>query len=266
MTDSRLERAAQLARQNIPIHDSNSKEVEIYKLRGRTGEELAQEELNGANLNDLTGRSNFANYDIVSSEHISSVKVKGLTEDGEPRYSDYNKFFADIVNPNAKANQQAAKDMLEALKDNPELAQHLPNEIAKAETQDGMAQALADKSILQIPYDQVDSVRENLYNRVVKSPADYGLGDDCSPSDLETGARNLVDNRIQPIVSGQYSSHDIGKAAANVYEQGHTVENAPSDSNLAKGTNIELPQPSPPSASETESESESYSYGYGYGY
>jgi hypothetical protein len=220
---STIDEAAQRARQHVSLHSRDSKDVEIYKLRGRIGEELAQEEIDGANLNDLTGKSNFANYDIVSSEYLSSVKVKGLMEDGLPRYSDYNKYFTDIVNPNSKANQQAAKDLLLAVDNNPEIAAQLPPQVANASTQETMQQALADNSILQIPYDQVPLVRDNIYSRIVNSPSNYGLSGGLSQPALENQARNLVENRIQPICEGQYSSHEMGQAAEGVYQQGHSV-------------------------------------------
>lgn len=216
----RLDRAAQKAREFVPEHVAShaGERVELYKLRGRIGEELAQEEINGANLNDVTGKSNFANYDVVSSDYISSVKVKGLTEQGEPRYGDYNKYFKDIVNPNSAANQQAASDMLQALGNNPEMAQYLPTEIAEAQTQEEMTHAMADKGILQITHDQVDSTRNGIHKRIIKSPEDYGLSDSQNSAELEGSAKQLVDKHIQPIAEGQFSSHEIGKAAANVQQ------------------------------------------------
>ena len=187
----------------------------------------------------------------------------GLTEEGKPRYSGYNKYFSDIVNPDSKSNQRAAKDMLSAIEKNPEMSEHLPAEIAEAGTQGEMAHALADKSILQIPYDQVDSVKENIYNRVTKSPSDYGLSNNLSPTDLEPSARELVDSCIQPIANGQYSSHEMGKAAENVYVQGYLVENTPpvSSGTVKDGQNN---QPSPSSVSKNEGEDENYDYSYGY--
>lgn len=228
------ERIAQRAREHVPFHQPtyDGREVELYKLRGRIGEELAQESINGANLNDLTGKSNFANYDLVSKDNISSVKVKGLTEQGEPRFADYNKYFRDIINPESKANQRAAQDMLSAVKDNSKLVEQLPSELANANTPDVMSHAMANNSILQIPHDQVNPVRDNLYNKILSSPTDYGINNDTSNADLETRARNLVDSHIQPIADGQYNSHDIGKIAENIYEVSHGKEavNMPSNS------------------------------------
>lgn len=227
------ERITQRAREHVPFHQPtyDGREVELYKLRGRIGEELAQESINGANLNDLTGKSNFANYDLVSEDNISSVKVKGLTEQGEPRFADYNKYFRDIINPKSKANQRAAQDMLGAVKDNSKLVEQLPPELANANTPYEMSHAMANNSILQIPYDQVNPVRDNLYNRILSSPADYGINNDTSNTDLEARTRNLVDNHIQPIADGQYNSHDIGKIAENIYEVSHGKEavNMPSN-------------------------------------
>ncbi|MBE7433099.1 MAG: hypothetical protein HS100_04230 [Anaerolineales bacterium] len=218
-----VELAAQRAREHVAFHQPthDGREVELYKLRGRIGEELSQESINGANLNDLTGKSNFANYDLVSKDCISSVKVKGLTEQGEPRFADYNKYFRDVVNPDSKANQRAAQDMLNAGKDNTKLTEQLPYQLANAKTLEEMSRAMADNSILQIPYDQVNPVRDDLYNRVLNSPTDYGINNDTANADLETRAKNLVNDHVQPITDGQYNSHDIGKIAENIYETSH---------------------------------------------
>lgn len=270
----RLVEAGREARQHIPLHKAGyeGREVEIYKLRGRIGEELARQEIKGANLNDLTGKSNFANYDLASNEHLSSVKVKGLTEDGEPRYADYDKYFKDIVNSNSPANQRAASDMLSALQDKPEIAEKLPPEVAKASTQNDMAEAMADTSILQIPFDQVDQTRDKLCQRVINSPGEYGLDDNLAQADVESAARNLVDSRIQPIADGQYSSHDIGKVAADMCEQGHAVQNEdvqnqqPVDK-INKVTDSSLGnQPSESASIGSESKEEKYDYYQSYGY
>lgn len=228
--DNPLDIAVQKARQFVPTHVANQagERVELYKLRGRIGEELAQQEIGGFNLNDVTGKSNFANYDILSDEFISSVKVKGLTEQGEPRYGDYNKYFKDIVNPKSSSNQQAAKDMLHAKSINPQSIQNMPFEMVEANNPEEMAHAMANKSILQIPYDQVASTRENIHQRIVKSPGDYGLNESQNLDSLEIDAKQLVNKHIQPISEGQYSSHEIGQAASNV-KVGHTMEQAESE-------------------------------------
>jgi len=262
---SDLERAALKAVESIPEHQAKTPRVEIYKLRGRIGEELAQEKIGGVNLNDLTGKSNFANYDIVSREReiISSVKVVGLTEEGEPRYSNYNKYFMDIVNPDSKANQRAAKDMLLAIEENPELSKYLPSEIYQASTSEEMAHALGNKSVLQISDDQVDLVRDHLFNRIIEMPNNYGLHNNLSQAELEANARSLVDSRIQPISQGGYSSHELGLAAENIYVQKYLNENIPiASSGEEKGSQTD--QLSPSSAGKEESEDQAYHYGYGY--
>ncbi|HEY3311960.1 MAG TPA: hypothetical protein VGK00_10000 [Anaerolineales bacterium] len=209
------------ARQHVPFHNSSNfnGRVELYKLRGRIGEELAQNNLGGKNLNDLTGKSNFANYDITSKDNLSSVKVQGLRENGEPRYSDYNKYFKDIVNSNSPANQRAATDMLLAIHDNHQITKYLPDNISTAVSQNDMAKALSEKSILQIPYDQVDKTRENIYKKIIESPEEYGLKSEFSQANIEFNARNLVNDRIKSITEAQYSAHDIGKMSAKIFAQ-----------------------------------------------
>lgn len=220
--EQRLDAAAIEARQHVPEHVATrgGQRVEFYKMRGRIGEELATADMNGANLNDVTGKSNFANYDVVSPDEVSSVKVKGLTEQGEPRYGDYNKYFKDVVNPESPANQRAAADLLNA-KASPEwqeVAGNFPAEVQAATNQAEMASALAERSSLRIPYDQVDSVRNNLQQRIVESPEAYGLDSHMSPSELELRATELTDQHIKPIAENQFSSHDIGQAAAKAQQ------------------------------------------------
>jgi hypothetical protein len=112
-----LEKAAIRARLHIPEHVKThaGREVEYFKIRGRTGEELAKENIpDCVNLNDVTGKSNFANFDVISKHEVASVKVKERFSNGEPRYSGYAKFFCDISNPESKANQQAARELIQS--------------------------------------------------------------------------------------------------------------------------------------------------------
>jgi hypothetical protein len=223
--EQQLDAAAKQAERHVPEHVATrgGQRVEFYKMRGRIGEELAKAEINGANLNDITGKANFANYDVVSPNEVSSVKVKGLTEQGEPRYGDYNKYFKDIVNPESRANQRAAADLMD-LKSSPEwqrIAGNFPADVQAAANQSDMASALAEHSSLRIPYDQVDSVRNNLQQRIIKSPADYGLDPNLDASTLERKAQSLVNQHIKPIAENQFSSHDIGQAAANAQQARH---------------------------------------------
>ena len=154
---------------------------------------------------------------------MSSVKVKGLMEQGEPRYGDYNKYFKDIVNPESRANQRAAADLLDA-KSSPEwqtMRDHFPADVQTATNQSDMASALAERSSLRIPHDQVEPVRDNLRQRIINSPANYGLDANIPQSDLEARATQLVDSHLKPIVENQFSSHDIGQAAAKVQQARH---------------------------------------------
>jgi len=223
--EQHLDAVAKQAEQHVPEHTATrgGQRVEFYKMRGRMGEELAMADMNGANLNDVTGKSNFANYDVVSPNEVSSVKVKGLTEQGEPRYGDYNKYFRDTVNPESRANQRAASDLMDA-KSSPEwqkMSHHLPTDVQMAANQSEMSSALAEHSSLRIPYDQVEPVRNNLQQRVIDSPADYGLDPNTNPDALKIEAQDLVNQHIKPIAENQFSSHDIGQAAARIQQTRH---------------------------------------------
>jgi hypothetical protein len=201
----RLDEAAAQAQKEVPEHKDTpeAQQVEYYKLRGRVGENLAQENIPEAvNANDATGKQNFANYDLFSPHETASVKVKQLT-DGEPRYADYNKYFKDITNPQSKTNQRAAADLLAIKTEDParweKLAPHLPAEVLQAQEPAQMTGALAEKGSLRIPGDQVAQVRENLKSRALQDPAQYGLDATLNPAALEDQAQRLVRERIRPI-------------------------------------------------------------------
>ncbi len=179
-----------------------AREVEYLKLRGRIGEELAQGNIpDSVNINDVTGKSNFANYDIVSPHEVSSVKVKELTKEGQPRYSDYNKYFRDITDPNSKANQRAAQDMLALHQEDPDqwlsLTKHIPGDLSAAQNTQEMAQAMSAHATLRIPGDQVAAVRNDLKWRAWNDPTSYGL----NPADpeLETKIQEFSRTRIKSI-------------------------------------------------------------------
>jgi predicted RNA-binding Zn ribbon-like protein len=202
-----------------------AQQVEFYKVRGRIGEELAAANMpDSNNLNDVTGKSNFANYDVISPYEVASVKVKERNNGGQPRYGDYNKYFRDITNPNARANQRAATDLLQMKSEEPEqwqqVAQHLPSEVKIAQDQTQMTAALTDSASLRIPGDQVAEVRENLKQRAMAKPAEYGLDSQASPADLEQQVQRLMRDRVKPI-DKRFDTGDMSVAADEVVAGRH---------------------------------------------
>lgn len=196
------ERANLKVKEHVPTLDG--KEVEYYKLRGRIGEELAVENIPGSvNINDVTGKSNFANFDVVSPHETSSVKVKSCNAEGRPRVADYNKYFEDISNPGSKANQRAASDLLKMRTEEPEqwqkLAKHLPEDVVNAKDQSKMANALAEISSLRIPGDQVAEVRTKIMQRAMKNSEKYGIDPLIDVQTREQLSQRLVRDRIKPI-------------------------------------------------------------------
>jgi hypothetical protein len=197
-----MERANFRVAKHVPTPDG--KEVEYYKLRGRIGEELAVENLPGSvNINDVTGKSNFANFDIVSPYEMSSVKVKSRDASGEIRTADYYKYFSDITNPMSKANQRAASDLIKLRDEEPgkwqKLTDHLPKDVVNAQNQFEMANAFTKVSSLRISGDQVAEAREKMIPRTMKHLEEYRQ--DAS-NDLQTREQliqRLVRDRIKPI-------------------------------------------------------------------
>ena len=218
-----LNRASLKASEHVSEHNDTkaARRVEYYKLRGRIGEELAEENIpDSININDVTGKSNFANYDVVSPHEMSSVKVKELTDEGQPRYADYNKYFRDITNPNSKSNQRAAEDLRKLRQEEPdkwqELSKNLPNEVVQAQDSQQIAQTMSAQGSLRIPGDQVAVVRNDLMWRVMNDPMAYGLEPDAE--DLETQVQQLTRVRVKSI-NKQCMLDNISQAAIDMQRQ-----------------------------------------------
>ncbi len=217
-TATDLQEAVRRARREVPEHVAtrNGQMVEFYKLRGRVGEELVEKDMPGAvNLNDATGKSNFANFDVVSPSEVASVKVKGLGRVGKPRYADYDKYFRDIVNPGSKANRRAAEDLLAIRQDSPEIWRHvarsLPSEVVRAEGGRQMAGAMAEKSSLRIPVGQVARLRSRMESGILETPSRYGIDPSGDEAAIQLQARRMCTERIRPI-SPQITAEDMGQA------------------------------------------------------
>ncbi|MCU0485609.1 MAG: hypothetical protein MUC85_05800 [Anaerolineales bacterium] len=220
-----LQKASLQASEHVSTHKDtpSAREVEHYKLRGRIGEELAEENMPGSvNLNDITGKSNFANYDLTSPYEMASVKVKELGNNGEPRNSDYKKYFRDLANPDSSANQRAAEDLLKIRQEEPEkwsqLADHLPGDVAQAADAKQMSQAMSKNFAIRIAGDQVAEVRGNMKEDMVSDPARYGLDSKADATALENQAQRLSRERIKPI-NRDFSLDDMDQAANDVQKQ-----------------------------------------------
>ena len=224
---SHLEAAAVRAGRSVDVHSDTDwgQVAEYYKLRGRIGEELTASNMpNSVNLNDATGKTNFANYDIASPNEMASVKVKELTTEGEPRFGDYRKYYRDLTNPESRANQRAASDLLKLREGSPahwrSLWGHLPTEVARASDKDALAQSLAGHATLRIPAEQVSMVRRNLSEDIQRSPAWYGFDAHVLPIDLRAVAESEVSRRIRPI-DNYTTVEQMHTAAANLVNRRH---------------------------------------------
>lgn len=223
--EKRIQEAAHKADLNVPEHVASQagEKVEFYKLRGRMGEELAQQNMPGSiNVNDAAQKQNFANYDIISPNEISSVKVKDRFENGEPRYADYRKYFADIANPESKANQRATADLLAIRENSPEqwqqLSKFLPQDVTKANDYPEMQRSLTKYSTLRISGDQVKEVRSHLYGKVLESPQEFGVDSTLPSSKIESMASDLVQQKILPI-DQQWDNESISVYADELVNQ-----------------------------------------------
>lgn len=194
-----------------------------YKLRGRIGEELAQDNIPGSiNLNDVAQKPNIASYDLSSPHEMTSVKVMGRNDDGEPPYAAYRKYFRDIINPNSRANLRAAEDLINISNKDPEqwkkMAAHLPMEVANAKNVEQMASKLPEKGSLRISGDQVREVRDDIKGHCTISPREYGLDPNLDQETIAEQAQCLVRDHIKPI-DQQYDFSELDDAARDILEQ-----------------------------------------------
>jgi hypothetical protein len=223
--ESRLARAAVDAAQQVPEHVATQagERVERYKLRGRLGEALAETAMPGSvNINDVTGTSNFANFDVVSRHEMASVKVKERRASGDPRYGDYDKYFRDISNPDSRTNQRAAADLRALREQDPgtwaTLADHLPEPAVSAGDTRTLALALTERAALRISGDQVREVRAHLFGRAVADPVAYGLDPAAEPAVLAEQTQRLVRDRVKPL-DPHWSVDDLDTAALGIQAQ-----------------------------------------------
>jgi len=142
---------------------------------------------NACNLNDY--KRNFKNYDITSESEIASVKTHGTLE-GELNSDAIERYKKDFKNIN-KNSITDAENILEAK----DAGYPMPEGIEKAKTSEEAAEYLNKESVLRIPNDHVEIVRQEVANEMAKFPENYNLQEDLNVTDID----KIVNERIKPL-------------------------------------------------------------------
>lgn len=204
-------------------------ENEYYRVRTEIGEKLAKDNLpNSVRADQFSeGGTNFPNYDVLSPDEASSVKVRAM-RDGKISLR-YREEFANLVCSNSELNQKAANRLMKIKESDPaeweKLAPHLPSDVRNAESTNDAQTALADVATMRIPADQVAPVRTDLEKIIVQNPEKFGLDAKGGADDLATTAHQLVTDRILSIDERYDTAHYQAKAAEIVSGRGVQLTN-----------------------------------------
>ncbi len=212
------------------------------EIQGRLHEDSLKSRLvcDAQNINDLAAE-NFRTYDLISSEGIWSVKSH-MSAEGELTESAakaYQANFDHLLGWNRSVD--AVEMDVKALRD------HLPEGTAvpKALREGSLEEAtdyLKNNSILGVPEDHVEAVRNNLIKHAREFPETYGLPASPSEEDFQK-----LSDRIQG------TGLNASDTPALVKEQ-------------LKQQEIERPEEIEKSETPDEDKDQEEDYRYGYGY
>lgn len=212
------------------------------EIQGRLHEDACESLLGSGvqNINDLAAE-NFRTYDLISSEGIWSVKSH-MSADGELTESAMKAYQANFDhmlgwNRSVDAVEMDVKTLRERL---PE-GTAMPKVLREGSLQEA-TDYLKNNSILGVPEDHVEAVRNNLIKHAREFPENYGLPESPGEEDFQK-----LSNRIQG--TGLKASD----TPALVKEQ-------------LKQQEIERPEEIEKSETPHEDEDQEEEYRYGYGF
>lgn len=154
------------------------------EIQGRLHEDAAAKKFGGdiVNLNDVTGNDKFRTYDLISSEGVYSVKSH-ISESGEMKEwvkSAYLKDFDKLNGWGTWSNsvQQDAQALNQLSESAP-----LPAEF-RGKNPEEQVDYLKKNSILCIPEDHVQLMRDHLREKAAEFPETYQLPDDYTEEQM----------------------------------------------------------------------------------
>ena len=212
------------------------------EIQGRLHEDSLKSQLGGdvKNINDLA-EENFRTYDLISSEGIWSVKSH-MSAEGELTKSALNAYQANFEHMLGWNRSVDAVQMdVKALRDRLPVGAGIPKVLREGSVQEA-SDYLKNNSILGVPEDHVEAVRNNLINQAREFPENFGLAAQPTEGDLQK-----LSNRIQGTGLNAADTPDLVK------EQYQKQEVEPQPETEKSGDDQK----------ETDQEEE-YRYGYGF--
>lgn len=193
------------------------KERNLSEIQGRLHEDAAAKKFGGdiVNLNDISGTDKFRTYDLISSEGIYSVKSH-ISESGEMKEWVKSAYMEDFDKLNGWTWSDSAQKDAQALNNLPKSVPLPP--AFKGKSPEEQVNYLKNNSILCIPEDHVQVMRDHLRGKATEFPENYQLPENYTEEQMET-----LTQRIQG--TGLTSSET--KEMLNKLEQESTVTDKP---------------------------------------
>jgi len=231
-------------------------EESALKLIGGDAENLNNNpKLEGMGLHS----GNYPNFDIFSSNEICSVKSH-FTQDGAPNIQSYKNDFSKMLGSGKPYHDDQSPLALDAKRISECAAKGVPvpDEIKEA-SQEQVVQFLKEKSVIRIPSDHVESVREALVNDAGQLPEKYFLPENPTEEQLRS-----LGERVQS--TGLSSSETFEQMdSENLIEKGNNYTNVQEEvANTERRAVSSVNEMTFPDVDEEPSEDEDYYYRYGY--
>lgn len=194
------------------------------KICGSIGESMHMDANGGSigllhDLNETLG-NHVRIFDASSPKEITSIKTYITGKDPIGGYTRAFREMLGLVEPQ-KLDTLAQKLWEIKTKDSTkwwEIQHQLPVKVANANSQQEIRDALVNSSIMRIPSDQVDGVRESIVNSIIKQSNGrlYGI-EPTSSSDLLESRTRLLIGKIQPLADG-VKSRDLRMLSGDAYK------------------------------------------------
>lgn len=233
-------------------------EESALKLIGGDAENLN----NNPKLEDMgLHAGNYPNFDIFSSNEICSVKSH-FTQDGTPNIQSYKNDFSKMLGSGKPYQDGLSPLALDAKRISECAAKGIsvPNEIKEA-NQEQVVQFLKEKSVMRIPSDHVESVREALVNDAGQLPEKYFLPENPTEEQLRS-----LGERVQS--TGLSSSETLEQMKAEEQHISNITKSSDiPDKDVSKSFQVNtetIRKNSLNNVHDEPSEDEDYHYGYGY--
>lgn len=175
--------------------------AKFQKVVGDIGERIAQQNLNGHNLNITVGY-NSKIYDVGNQNRVVSVKTYGVGH-GSISKNAIDNYVRDLRVATGRSQRPkdvekfnaAARDLRQAARQG---NVPLPSALQNAQNDKAASDWLQGNAEIQIPDDYVKQVRNSIIGRVIRSPQKYGLPANASYAEKAAFAQQL-ERQVQPM-------------------------------------------------------------------